>query len=34
MANSKGILVENAGHFVQFEKADICNAALKDFILK
>jgi pimeloyl-ACP methyl ester carboxylesterase len=34
MAHSKGILVEKAGHFVQFEKADICNAALKDFILK
>lgn len=34
MANSKGILVEKAGHFVQFEKADICNEALKDFILK
>jgi pimeloyl-ACP methyl ester carboxylesterase len=34
MTNSKGILVENAGHFVQFEKAEVCNAALKDFILK
>ena len=34
MANSKGILVEKAGHFVQFERAEVCNAALKDFILK
>jgi pimeloyl-ACP methyl ester carboxylesterase len=34
MTNSKGILIENAGHFVHFEKAEICNAALKDFILK
>jgi pimeloyl-ACP methyl ester carboxylesterase len=34
MTNSKGILVEKAGHFVQFERAEICNIALKDFILK
>jgi len=34
MTNSKGILIENAGHFVHFEKAEICNAAIKDFIYK
>jgi len=34
MANSKGILVEKAGHFGQFERAEICNIALNDFILK
>ncbi|MEI6881043.1 MAG: hypothetical protein WCK82_06925 [Bacteroidota bacterium] len=34
MTNSKGILVEKAGHFVQFERAEICNIALNDFILK
>lgn len=34
MLHTKGILVENAGHFVHFERADICNTALKDFILK
>jgi pimeloyl-ACP methyl ester carboxylesterase len=34
MTNSKGILVEKSGHFVQFERAEICNIALNDFILK
>lgn len=34
MVNSEGVLIEKAGHFVQFERADICNVVLKDFILK